>query len=410
MRELAEREGYDLAECTAYSDSHTDLPFLEAVGHPVVVNPDRALRRIAAERGWPVLEFSDALPAAAARPPARRGRRGGSRSRSPRGLVDADEGLGRLRALGFGEDDAQALWEHFDARRAAAGSSGTATRGSRGSRTHDGLRPVGRAATARGRVDGFERWDGSGAIGYLVLGRLVRAQLESPPERARLIVCERTFPTGMLGHYVRRLAEGGLVGAAHGDVPGRGSARRGGPKVAGTNPLAIGDPELGRRAARRRRLDGSRHVGRRHRGAPFRRTSSSRSAASSGTRRSRSRSGYRRSSTRCTASQGHGAVMLVAQPEADPVPAAATGFGSGGGSSDGRVATFVTVNATLYLRRASRRVTRGHCGKRGSSRIEAKSSSSRRARRSRAAPRTRSRRSSSARSAFPARASTQARW
>jgi len=48
---------YELADCTAYSDSHTDLPFLEAVGHPVAVNPDRGLRRVAAERGWPVLEF-----------------------------------------------------------------------------------------------------------------------------------------------------------------------------------------------------------------------------------------------------------------------------------------------------------------------------------------------------------------
>lgn len=57
VRELAKREGFDLAECTAYSDSHTDLPFLEVVGHPVAVNPDRALRRIASERGWPVLEF-----------------------------------------------------------------------------------------------------------------------------------------------------------------------------------------------------------------------------------------------------------------------------------------------------------------------------------------------------------------
>jgi HAD superfamily hydrolase (TIGR01490 family) len=55
--ELAEHEGYDLAECTAYSDSHTDLPFLELVGHPVVVNPDKRLKRIAAERAWPVLEF-----------------------------------------------------------------------------------------------------------------------------------------------------------------------------------------------------------------------------------------------------------------------------------------------------------------------------------------------------------------
>ena len=58
VRELAAAEGYDLAECTAYSDSHTDLPFLELVGRPVVVNPDRALRKIAAERAWPVLEFT----------------------------------------------------------------------------------------------------------------------------------------------------------------------------------------------------------------------------------------------------------------------------------------------------------------------------------------------------------------
>ena len=60
VRELAEREGLDLAVSTAYSDSHTDLPFLEAVGHPVAVNPDRQLRRIAAERGWPVLRFRTA--------------------------------------------------------------------------------------------------------------------------------------------------------------------------------------------------------------------------------------------------------------------------------------------------------------------------------------------------------------
>ncbi|MBA3245571.1 MAG: HAD-IB family hydrolase [Actinobacteria bacterium] len=59
VRELAAREAIDLAASTAYSDSHTDLPFLEAVGNPIVVNPDRKLGRIAAERGWPVLEFSE---------------------------------------------------------------------------------------------------------------------------------------------------------------------------------------------------------------------------------------------------------------------------------------------------------------------------------------------------------------
>jgi len=48
---------YDLAASTAYSDSHTDLAFLEAVGHPVAVNPDRKLRKIATRRGWPIEEF-----------------------------------------------------------------------------------------------------------------------------------------------------------------------------------------------------------------------------------------------------------------------------------------------------------------------------------------------------------------
>jgi HAD superfamily hydrolase (TIGR01490 family) len=58
LRELAAAEGIDLAESTAYSDSYSDVPFLEAVGHPVAANPDRRLRRIAAERGWPVVNFA----------------------------------------------------------------------------------------------------------------------------------------------------------------------------------------------------------------------------------------------------------------------------------------------------------------------------------------------------------------
>jgi HAD superfamily hydrolase (TIGR01490 family) len=53
VREL----GFDLADCTAYSDSHTDHPLLEAVGTPVAVNPDRRLRAIATRRDWRVLEF-----------------------------------------------------------------------------------------------------------------------------------------------------------------------------------------------------------------------------------------------------------------------------------------------------------------------------------------------------------------
>lgn len=59
LRELAAERGYDLTASTAYTDSHTDLPFLEAVGNPVVVNPDRELRRIAEERDWPVRQFGE---------------------------------------------------------------------------------------------------------------------------------------------------------------------------------------------------------------------------------------------------------------------------------------------------------------------------------------------------------------
>ncbi len=69
IEELAAREGYVLEHCYAYSDSITDLPMLTAVGHPAVVNPDRALRKEAVARGWPVLTFTrpvslrDRLPA-----------------------------------------------------------------------------------------------------------------------------------------------------------------------------------------------------------------------------------------------------------------------------------------------------------------------------------------------------------
>ncbi|MBC2962331.1 HAD family hydrolase [Nocardioides deserti] len=72
VRQLAEERGYDLAECYAYSDSITDVPMLEAVGHPYAVNPDRDLRKVAATNGWPVLVFVKpvALRARVPLPPA----------------------------------------------------------------------------------------------------------------------------------------------------------------------------------------------------------------------------------------------------------------------------------------------------------------------------------------------------
>ncbi len=54
---LAEREHLDLSQCSAYSDSVNDLPMLELVGHPSVVNPDAELRALARTRGWPIYDF-----------------------------------------------------------------------------------------------------------------------------------------------------------------------------------------------------------------------------------------------------------------------------------------------------------------------------------------------------------------
>lgn len=57
MEQIARERGLDLAASYAYSDSETDVPMLEAVGHPFAVNPDRTLRQVATERGWPILNF-----------------------------------------------------------------------------------------------------------------------------------------------------------------------------------------------------------------------------------------------------------------------------------------------------------------------------------------------------------------
>lgn len=57
MREFCADRGSDLDESYYYGDSIADLPVLEAVGNPVVVNPRENLRRIALERGWPVMDF-----------------------------------------------------------------------------------------------------------------------------------------------------------------------------------------------------------------------------------------------------------------------------------------------------------------------------------------------------------------
>jgi LDH2 family malate/lactate/ureidoglycolate dehydrogenase len=153
--------------------------------------------------------------------------------------MQAEEGFARLQALGFAEADAQSLWEHFDDAE-QRGKLGHGHSRIVWLESQDGFDPKARPSLVE-QAPGFERWDGAGAIGYLVLQTVVTHTLQEPPERARVIVCERTFPTGMLGSYVRRLADGGLVAALTATSPPR-LGPPGGPKVAGTNPLAIGIP------------------------------------------------------------------------------------------------------------------------------------------------------------------------
>ena len=97
-------------------------------------------------------------------------------------------------------------------------------------------------------TDCFERWEGRGALGYLTLSAIVDSQLAQPPEHARVIAASHCFPTGMLGHYVRRLAEGGLVALLTATSPPRLAHPDGGDPLVGTNPLAIGIPSSDGRA------------------------------------------------------------------------------------------------------------------------------------------------------------------
>jgi LDH2 family malate/lactate/ureidoglycolate dehydrogenase len=153
--------------------------------------------------------------------------------------VQRDEALSRLQVLGFDEEQARALWEHFD----DAEQRGKLGHGHSRIPWLETLEGVDPGAEARLAVDepGFQRWSGGSAVGYLTLRRVVDHQIGSPPERARVVVCERTFPTGMLGHYARRLAEAGLVCALTATSPARLGPPEG-PKLAGTNPLAVGIP------------------------------------------------------------------------------------------------------------------------------------------------------------------------
>jgi LDH2 family malate/lactate/ureidoglycolate dehydrogenase len=154
--------------------------------------------------------------------------------------VDADAITERLRGLGFSSADAATLTDHFvDAE--ARGKAGHGLSRVEWLAALPDLDPEARPERVLAE-EGFERWHGRGALGYLTLSAICDAQLESPPLHARVVVAQQCFPTGMLGYWVRRLAEGGLAAALTATSPPRLSHPEGGPKLAGTNPLAIGIP------------------------------------------------------------------------------------------------------------------------------------------------------------------------
>jgi (2R)-3-sulfolactate dehydrogenase (NADP+) len=151
-----------------------------------------------------------------------------------------EEARPRLAQLGFGAADVETLALHFlDAE--ARGQLGHGLSRIEWLETWDELDATARPRRAES-APGYERWDGEGALGYLTLEAVIRALLARPPEHARLVVCSQTFPTGSLGYWVRRLADGGLVGVLTATSPRRLAHPDGGQRLAGTNPLAIAIP------------------------------------------------------------------------------------------------------------------------------------------------------------------------
>ena len=153
--------------------------------------------------------------------------------------MTSEEARIRLEGLGLEDEAVSALLAHFEdaERRGKAGHGFSRIPWLETLDFDRGARPARVVAE-----EGFERWEGRGALGYLVLDEIVRATLAAPPARARVVVAERCFPTGVLGYWVRLLADGGLAAALTATSPRRLPHPAGGAPLTGTNPLAIAIP------------------------------------------------------------------------------------------------------------------------------------------------------------------------
>ncbi|HUP33189.1 MAG TPA: Ldh family oxidoreductase [Gaiellaceae bacterium] len=223
----------------------------------------------------------------------------------------------RIAALGFSAADTATLTAHFlDAE--ARGKLGHGLSRIDWLETLPGLKPD--AMPVRLHAEpGYERWDGAGALGYLTLAAIVESQLADPPTNARVVVASNCFPTGMLGWYARRLAEGGLAAALTATSPARLAHPDGGEPLAGTNPLALAIPSS----------DGAPLVadvsmGAVTHGDVLRGAATPEELVPFGGEQAHKAFALALGLellVGALAGEGYGAVLVVARPEADPVPA-----------------------------------------------------------------------------------------
>ncbi len=174
--------------------------------------------------------------------------------------MTCDEARARLKALGLTAAAVEVLLNHFvDAdRRGKPGHGLSRVSWLEGQSFDPGALPVKCSSS-----DGIDRWDGGGALGYLILSAVCDDLLVEGVDGARLVVASPCFPTGTLGYWVRRLAAGGYVALAHRDLAATAACACGRRTVDGHEPARDCDPVQPRGTARRRRVDGGRHPRRR---------------------------------------------------------------------------------------------------------------------------------------------------
>jgi (2R)-3-sulfolactate dehydrogenase (NADP+) len=231
--------------------------------------------------------------------------------------MDREDALARIRALGFDDVAAAVLAGHF----LAADELGRPSHGTARIEWLAGLPGLDPGARPERVVaeEGFERWEGRGALGYLTLAAAVDGVVAAPPSRARVVVAADSFPTGVLGLWVRRLAEAGLCAWLTATSPARLPHPEGGPPLTGTNPVAIAVPSSDGRP-----LVADVSMGKVTHGDVFAGDAAPEDLVPFGGEQAHKAFALAvgaEALVGALAGPGHGALLVVARPEADPVPA-----------------------------------------------------------------------------------------